>query len=133
MNHDQLYEKAASRVKAKKGFIYHLLAYVLTLALLYAIMYFENDGELLPVLIVGLSWGIGLAAHYFYAFGTENLEDFGVSSDWEEEELEKELDRLIRKRELREQIEKEHSLLDKSERLDLKEPVERPLKNEDFI
>ncbi len=133
MNQDELYEKAAKKVKAKKGFIYHLLAYVLTLVMLYVIMYFENDGGPLPVLIVGLSWGIGVAAHYFYTFGTENLEVFGVNSDWEEEELEKELDRLVRKRELREEIDKENGLLDESERLELKEPVKRPLKNDDFL
>ncbi len=133
MTHHDIYEQAAKKVKAKKGFVYHLVAYVLTLALLYVIMYFENDGELLPVLIVGLSWGIGLAAHYFHAFGTENLELFGVNSDWEEEELEKELDRLVRKRELREQIDRETDLLDELERLQSKEKTKQPLRNNDFL
>ena len=133
MDRDDIYERASKKVKAKKAFVYHLVAYVLTLALLYAIMFFENDREMLPVIIVGLSWGIGLAAHYFSAFGTENLELFGVNANWEEEELEKELDRLIRKRELKDQIRNEKRLLDEYERLELKEPVERSLDKDSLL
>ena len=90
MENEDIYEKAKKKVKAKKGFFYHLLAYASVIGMLYAIMYFENNGEVLPVIIVGLSWGIGLVAHYFNAFGTENLEILGISADWEEEALEKE-------------------------------------------
>lgn len=112
--------------------MHHLMAYVLTLALLYAIMYFENNGEFLPVLIVGLSWGIGLSAHYHHTFGTENLDLSGIHSDWEEE-LEKELDRLVRRPELREQIDREYRLLEELDRLQLRETVRRPLKNGDLL
>ncbi|MGB3801950.1 MAG: 2TM domain-containing protein [Lewinella sp.] len=133
MEQDDLYERAGKKVKAKKGFVFHLIAYVLTLALLYTIMYFENNGEMLPVIIVALTWGIGVAAHYFGTFGTENLEILGVNSDWEEEELEKELDRLIRKRELKEQIRNERDRLNDPDHLDLQEPVKRPLERDDFL
>ncbi len=132
MENEDLYEQAQKKIKAKKGFFYHLLAYVFTIGMLYAIMYFENGGELLPVIIVGLSWGIGLAAHYLYSFGTENLEILGFSSDWEEDELEKELERLQRKRELKEEIRKEKELLDEAEKLELKEIVKKPLENNNF-
>ncbi|MEM1358340.1 MAG: 2TM domain-containing protein [Bacteroidota bacterium] len=133
MENEDLYEQASKKVKAKKGFFYHLLAYVFTIGMLYAIMYFENNGNLLPVIIVGLSWGIGLAAHYLTAFGTENLEILGVNADWEEDELEKELERLKRKRELKDEIRKEKELLDEAERLELKEILKNPLKNDDFV
>ncbi len=133
MKDENLYEKASKKVKAKKGFFYHLVAYVLILLMLYAIMQVENNGEILPVIIVGLSWGIGLAGHYLTVFGTENLELIGVNSNWEEEELEKELERLTRKRELKEQIEREKNLLDESESLELKEMVKRPLRDDDFV
>ncbi|WP_116108562.1 2TM domain-containing protein [Lewinella sp. IMCC34191] len=133
MKEDDLYEQARKKVKAKKGFVSHLIAYLLTLALLYVIMSSANNGDLLPVMIVALSWGIGVAAHYFSTFGTENLEIFGVNADWEEDELEKELDRLIRKRELKDQIRKERDLLNDHERLDLREPVKRPMERDGLV
>ena len=133
MHDHDITAKARKKARAKKGFLYHLLAYVLILTMLYAIMYFENDGGLLPVIIVGLSWGIGLGAHYLASFGTENLEVFGVHSDWEEEELEKELDRLVRKRELVERIQQERRRLDDSEQLELREMQEQPLRKEDLL
>lgn len=114
MNNEDLYEKAQQKVKVKKSFYYHLISYVGVLSLLYAIMYFENQGQFLPVIIVGLSWGIGLAAHYFSAFG-------GFNPDWEEEALENELDRLTRKRQLKEEIQKEKALLDEMDILELRE------------
>lgn len=132
MENEDLYTKANKKVKAKKGFFYHLLAYLFTIGMLYAIMYFENNGELLPVIVVALSWGIGLAAHYLSTFGTENLEVLGINSNWEEEELEKELERLKRKRELMDEIRKEKDLLDDAENLELKEIKKRPL-DDDFI
>lgn len=131
MENEDIYTKANKRVKAKKGFFYHFVAYAFVIGMLYAIMYFENEGQMLPVIIVALSWGIGLAAHYLKTFGTENLDVLGINSNWEEEELEKELERLRRKRELKDRIRKERSLLDDSESLELKEIEKRPL-DDDF-
>ena len=133
MKNEDIYEKAQKKVKAKKSFFYHLIAYVFTLGMLYAIMQVENNGEILPVIIVGLSWGIGLVAHYFTAFGTENLEILGISADWEEEALEKELERLTRKKELKDQIRNEKEQLGESDSLELKEVVKRPLEGDDFV
>lgn len=137
MRNEDFYTKAQKNVKAKKGFLSHLIAYAGVIGLLYAIMHFENNGEILPVIIVALSWGIGLAGHYFKTFGTEHLDFLGISSNWEEEELEKEIAKLKRKRELREGIQRERDLLDKSERLELKEielkeVQKRPL-NDDLV
>jgi hypothetical protein len=133
MKNEDIYEEANKKVKAKKGFFYHLIAYVFTIGMLYVIMQFENNGEIFSVIIVGLSWGIGLVAHYFNAFGTENLEILGISPNWEEEALEKELERLTRKRELKDQIRDEQNLLDESESLELKEVVKKPLERDDFV
>ena len=127
MNNDDIYKKAKKRVKAKKGFFYHFFAYALVLAMLSTIMYFENNQEFLPVIIVGLSWGIGLASHYFGVFGTEHLGFLGVNSNWEEEELEKEVERLTRKKELKERIKSEEDYMEDPDFLELKEVERKPL------
>lgn len=121
MKDEDIYQEAAKKVKEKKGFFYHFLAYLFILGMLYAIMHFENNGEILPVIIVGLSWGIGLVTHYLKVFGTENLDILGINPNWEEEELEQEIAKLKRKRELREQLKAEKDLLDDSISLELKE------------
>lgn len=115
---EDIYKSATKKVKAKKGFMYHFIAYVCTLAMMYTIMHFEQQ-TFLPVYIVGLAWGIGIGIHYFNTFGTENLDFLGISENWEEKELTNEIDKLRRKRELREELQKEKMLLAKSERLDL--------------
>jgi len=130
MENKDIYKKAAERVKAKKGFLYHFIAYAFIIGMLYAIMYFENNGDLLPVIIVGLSWGIGLVAHYLSVFGTENLDVLGINPNWEEEELEQEIERLKRKRELKEQLKYEQDLQEGSEGLELKEIERKPLKDD---
>ena len=130
MEEEDIYKKAAEKVKAKKGFLYHFIAYAFTIAMLYVIINSENNGEILPVIIVGLSWGIGLAAHYLNTFGTEHLDFLGLNPDWEEDELEKELERLERKNELRKRITEEQSLLNDSEILELKEMEKRRLEDD---
>lgn len=118
MGKNDIYKKAAKRVKAKKGFLYHLVAYIGIIAMLYVIMQAENDGDFIPVIIVGLSWGIGLAGHYLSVFGTEHLEFLGFNPNWEEEELENEIERLTYKRELKERIKNEKGLLNDLDDLD---------------
>lgn len=132
MENKKLYKKAAKRVKAKKGFFYHFIAYVFTLGMLSFIMKFENGGNFIPVIIVGLSWGIGLASHYFGTFGTEHLGFLGFNTNWEEDELAKELDKLSRMRELKERINDERLLLKDMDTLELKE-MEKRTNDGDFV
>ncbi|MEM6965998.1 MAG: 2TM domain-containing protein [Bacteroidota bacterium] len=127
MKDEDIYEKAAKKVKAKKGFFYHLVAYACIVGMLYTILQLESNGEIIPVVVVGLSWGIGLASHYFRVFGTEHLDFLGFSSNWEEDELEKEIKRIKRKRELKSELAREKGLLDNAEKLELKEIEKRPL------
>ena len=133
MENEEIYNKATKKVKAKKSFIYHFIAYVSVLGMLYAILHYENNGEILPVIIVGLSWGIGIVAHYLSAFGTENLDLLGVNPNWEEEELEREIERLKRKRELKEQLKKEKDLLDDLDNLELREIDRKSLEDDQFL
>lgn len=127
MENEDIYQEAHNKVRAKKGFLYHFAAYALVVGILYAIMYFESNGYLLPVILVALSWGIGIAIHYLKTFGTEGLDFLGISADWEEEALEQELERLKRKRELRERLAEEKRLEEKMDKLELKEIEKRPL------
>ena len=131
MENEEIYQKAKRKVRAKKGFFYHFAAYACILAMLYAIMYFDNNGEMLPVIIVGLAWGIGLAIHYLKVFGTENLGVFGISPNWEEEELQQEIEKMQRVRKLKERLREERDLLDDAEALELKEIEKRSL-DDDF-
>ena len=130
MNDEDIYKKARKKVKAKKGFFVHLLVYALIIGMLYMIISSENNGEILPVIIVAMSWGVGLGIHYLKTFGTEHLDFLGFESDWEERELEKEVERLERKRELKNRISNEESLLNDSEPLELKEIVKKPLRRD---
>lgn len=127
MGKKDIYKEASKRVKAKKGFFYHLIAYAGILGMLYAIINAEGNGEILPVIIVGLSWGIGLATHYFRVFGTQHLDFLGFNPNWEEDELEDEIERLTYKRELKERLRNEKKLLEEEERLELKQIEKRPL------
>ena len=127
MNDENIYEKAHKKVQAKKRFFYHFLTYAITIGMLYVIMHYENDGYIFPVIIVALGWGIAIAIHYFKVFGTENLGILGINPNWEEEELEQEIEKLRRKRELKERIRKEKSLLDDLDSLELKEIEKRYL------
>lgn len=130
MENEEIYQKAERKVRAKKGFFYHFAAYACILAMLYAIMYFDNKGDMLPVIIVGLSWGIGLAIHYLKVFGTENLGVLGISPNWEEEELQQEIEKMQRVRKLKERLRQEKDLLDDAEALELKE-IEKRLLDDD--
>lgn len=121
-----IYKKAAKRVRSKKRFFYHFLFYAFTLALLSIILKYDNGGDYIPVFIVALSWGSIIAIHYFKAFGTEQLGFLGVNTNWEEDELEKEIQKLTYKRELKEELEKERNLLKDSEELVLKKIEKMP-------
>jgi len=132
MESDKIYKEAKKRVKAKKGFFGHLISYVMVLLMLSFIMNFENGGNYFPVIIVALSWGIGLAIHYFNAFGTEHLGFLGFNSNWEEEELAKEVDRLARIKELKERMIDERLELKDLEALELKE-LEKRMDDRDFV
>lgn len=133
MEHEDLYEEARLKVKAKKGFLYHFAAYVAVIGILYAIMHFEVNGHMLPVILVALSWGIGIAIHYLRTFGTEHLDFLGISADWEEEELEQEIARLKKRRELRERIREEKLREEELDSLELKELEKRPTKDRSNI
>jgi hypothetical protein len=89
---EEIYRKAKKKVRAKKGFYSHLGVYF-TLFLFFFIMNILNyDGDLwffYPM----LPWGLSIAIHYLSVFG---LPGGKMSSKWEEEEMEKEMNRQRR-------------------------------------
>jgi len=84
------YTRAKKRVKKKKGFYSHLTAYISVNLFMIFLMTFTG-GEPLGWMIPAFGWGIGLASHYVSIFGFPII---GVGGkDWEERELEKELEK----------------------------------------
>lgn len=84
------YELARKRVKKKKGFYTHLAIYVIVNAFILIMNFLEHPfrlelGPLIP-------WGVGLAIHYLSVFGFPGS---GIlSKEWEEREIQRELDRM---------------------------------------
>ncbi len=86
---EQDYERAKKKVKERKGFYGHLTAYLATGIFFLAINMLNFDGDIWfywPL----LGWGIGLLIHYFNVFGLPFVGR--LDEDWEEKEIQKELD-----------------------------------------
>ena len=82
------YQKAKKRVNAKKGFYKHLAVYIAVNLFITLTTIFSGDfPESLPM---AFFWGMGLAIHYFNAFG------FGPTRnpEWEERQIDRELERM---------------------------------------
>ncbi len=92
---EKLMKKAKKRVEEKKGFYGHLSTYI-AMAIFFMVMNFVTwDGEFwffFPL----LPWGVGLLIHYFSVFGLPFNQI--LSSDWEDKELAKEIQRLQQKK-----------------------------------
>ena len=90
------YKEAKKRVKAKKGFYSHLsvfIAVTVFFVILNLVSSFNGNRELwffYPI----LPWSIGLIIHYLTIFGFPGSR--ALSKEWEERELEKEMERLER-------------------------------------
>jgi hypothetical protein len=82
---DDLRERALARLKAKREFTAHLLAYVLVNALLISIWAMTGADFFWPIFPL-LGWGIGLAFHGWETY----------SGEPSEEKIQREIDRLRR-------------------------------------
>ena len=85
---EHIYKTAKKRVKEKKGFFTHLGAYIAVGIFFLTLNLLTFDGEFwffFPL----LPWGAGLLIHYFSVFGLP-----GLTSNWEEKELRKEMNKL---------------------------------------
>lgn len=65
--------KAEARVKAREDFRIHLLIYVLVNAMLWVIWYMGGANIESPwPIYASLGWGIGLVAHWYTVYGTND-------------------------------------------------------------
>jgi hypothetical protein len=84
-------QKAKKRVKAKKDFYQHLMAYVIVNFFLFALNMVTTPFSWwfhFPL----LGWGIGLAFHYVDVFGVPGFNI--LNKEWEEREMEHELRKM---------------------------------------
>ena len=112
-------KKAKKKVKAKKGFYQHLTTYAIINAFLVFLNLFTTP-EYLWFFFPLMGWGIGLLFHYVDVFGVPGFDI--LNQDWEERELQNELNR--NRKPAAKQIEKPKNMKP-DEALELKELEKR--------
>jgi hypothetical protein len=85
---DWKYKEAQKRVKKMKDFYGHFTSYLIMSVFFIFINLFTSRGYFWAIWPI-LGWGIGIAFHAMDVFGFP-----GIGKDWEERQLEKEMDRL---------------------------------------
>lgn len=86
MDESKYYERAKEKVEEKKKFHNHLRSYIIVnLIMLFSGAFFRGW------IMAAFFWGIGLFSHFVKAYGFMGL---GEDSDWEDQEIEKEMKRM---------------------------------------
>lgn len=132
MDEHKYYERAKEKVEEKKSFHNHLRSYIITnLIMLFVFKSLFFRGWML----VALFWGIGLFSHYVKAYG---FFGFGDYDDWEDQEIEKEVEKMKAREKYRHDRNPPHDRrqtsgddLDMDDHLDLDKPKPMPRKNYD--
>jgi len=90
LSEEEIMSMARKRVEAKKGFFVHLSMYIIINLFLFLLWFFVAGGpHAYPwFLWVLFGWGIGVAANAVAVFVTPH------GSNWEQKELQKEIDKL---------------------------------------
>lgn len=86
MTDDEIRKIAVRRVRAKQGFLTHLIVYVIVNSLLVAAWAIFTGGILFWPAFIMAGWGIGVLLH--------GLNVFVYHGGWEQNEIEKEICRL---------------------------------------
>jgi len=86
------YQQARKTVRKKKAFYQHLGAYLAVIGFLFTVNVMDGLWELWFI-YPAAGWGIGLAIHYLNTFGFPFTKGV-MSPEWEEREIEKEMDKL---------------------------------------
>ncbi len=104
--YDPIYREAQRRVQKKAGFYKHLYSFLIFNGFFFTVALFR--GRPFAPFVVTLGWGIGLAIHYIKVFGFPGS---GIlSKEWEDKEVQKEMNRMAGK-----------NRTEKEEQLELKE------------
>lgn len=127
MNEDYEYRRARKKVKAKKGFFYHLASYAIVIGFLFCLNLVTSPFDMWWI-FPAMGWGVGLAFHYLGVFGFPFL-NIG-SEEWEEKEMEKELRKTRRHRQ--NLLETRSTSLETPEELELKE-LQKRYDDKDFV
>lgn len=111
---DYIRKRAYQQVKKKKGFYSHLAVFIsvgIFFFLINILSMSSGDTELwffFPL----LPWSIGLLIHYFSVFGLPGTNI--LTKDWEDTEIEKEMQKLRQKM-------RQYSALESNEKMELRE------------
>ncbi len=93
MNEQELYERARGRVKMRRKFYSHVMSWVV-MSVFFILINIATDDYFWAIFPI-LSWGILVAFHGIRVF----------SSEWEDSEVDREYERLKRRRQYRTGIE----------------------------
>lgn len=108
MTKNEDFKKAKERVENKKWYYLHLIIFCLGSALLFALNMINSPGRIWFIYPV-IGWAVGgLLTHFLTVFG---LPTFGIlNKEWEEREIEFELEKIRRERAIESFLEEEESL-----------------------
>ncbi len=125
------YERAKRKVKKLKGFYKHGVSYIFMM-LMFTVLSISTGMPFFVVMIIALSWGIGLASHAIDVFGIP-----GKTMQWEEDFIENEMRRYNhllgeKVKELPEALE-EDDFLDLSEMRKVRQKEEDSYNDSDFV
>lgn len=128
-NEDKLFKLAQKKVRKKKVFYRHLQAFVMVNLALFFIGLME--GQPFEAFPVPVFWGIGLGFHYANVFG---LPGGKLTDEWEEQELEKEYEKLKNRFGSKESLSQRKEEFDIDDHLDLKQPQKvKDYEDKDFV
>ncbi|MEM6321616.1 MAG: 2TM domain-containing protein [Bacteroidota bacterium] len=130
MDDNRYYERAKKRVEEKKNFHHHLRSYiVVNLIMLFTGAFFRGWKW------VAFFWGLGVFSHFVKAYGFMGM---GADSEWEEQEIEREVQRMKKRAKYRSDRNPPHQNYDQGESdfdvddyLDLDQPKPMPRKSYD--
>jgi len=88
LSDDEIREIATKRVRARRGFFWHVIVYVVINLFLIGIWYFTGRGYFWPGWVLG-GWGIALIFNAIAAFGREDMWSEREAVDKEVEKIKK--------------------------------------------
>ena len=94
-------KEAKKNVAAKKGFYVHFGVYVIVILFLALInlLTLDDGGREWWFFYPLLGWGVGVSIHYLTVFGFPGTDI--LTKEWEAEEMEKEMERIIDEKQMR--------------------------------